>query len=82
MNTGLRPETTDAILTCFALIEAYERGDDEAVQALTARDLTESRRHLRAALMLLASVSELTGWNLNAVRQSLICSDTRKDDTK
>ena len=82
MNTGLRPETTDAILTCFALIEAYERGDDEAVQALTARDLTESRRHLRAALMLLASVSELTGWNLNAVRQSLISSNTRKDDTE
>lgn len=82
MNTGLRPETTDAILTCFALIEAYERGDDEAVRALTPNTLTDSRRHLRAALMLLASVSELTGWNLNAVRQSLICSDTRKDDTE
>lgn len=82
MNTGLRPETTDAILTCFALIEAYERGDDEAVQALTPNTLTDSRRHLRAALMLLASVAELTGWNLNAVRQSLICSDTRKDDTE
>ena len=82
MNTGLRPETTDAILTCFALIEAYERGDDEAVRALTPNTLTDSRRHLRAALMLLASVSELTGWNLNAVRQSLISSNTRKDDTE
>ena len=79
MNTGLRPETTDAILTCFALIEAYERGDDEAVQALTARDLTESRRHLRAALMLLAALADLTGWNLNDARRALIHTETWKD---
>ena len=82
MNTGLRPETTDALLTVLALIEAHDRGDHEAIQELTPNTLTESRRHLRAALMLLASVSELTGWNLDNVRQSLICSDTRKDDTE
>ena len=82
MNTYLRPETADAILTCLALIEAYERGDDEAIQALTPNTLTDSRRHLRAALMLLASVSDVTGWNRNNMRQSLICSNTRKDNTE
>ena len=79
MNTGLRPETTDALLTVLALIEAHDRGDDEAVQALTARDLTESRRHLRAALMLLASVADLTGWNLNDARRALIHTEAQKD---
>lgn len=82
MNTGLRPETADAILTCLALIEAYERGDDEAIQALTPNTLTDTHRHLRAALMLLAALADLTDWNLNDARRALIYLDTRKDETE
>ena len=81
MNIDLRPETADAILTNLALIEALDRGDTEAIQALTPDTLPDARRHLRAALMLLASVADLTGWNLNNTRQALIL-DTRKDDTE
>lgn len=79
MSIELRPETTDAILTVFALIEALERGDDEAVRALTPNDLNDSRRHLRAALMLLASVAELTGWSLSDARRALILASLEGD---
>ena len=79
MNIDLRPETADAILSDLALIEALDRGDTEAIQALTPRTLTDANRHLRAALMLLAALADLTGWILNDARRALIHTETQKD---